>query len=512
MPDPSNRRDSAALRAPALVGEQLWKSFGGVHALRGASLEVAAGEVHGLIGQNGSGKSTLIGILSGQRLADRGTVRVRGKVATFSSPAAALDAGVVVVTQETTLVPDLSVAENVLLGRRLVRTARGIDWTASNAIAADVLERLALDVQPTRLVRTLPIDQQQLVEIARAISMRAHTVILDEPTSALTEDQVDALFAVVRELRDDAISTIFVSHRLAEVFAVTDRITVLRDGVTVAAAPTAEFTEGSLIEAMVGHAITAPDADSVARVAVPEPVLRADRLCAADDLGPITLDVAPGETVGVAGLVGSGRGRLLHALAGYSQTTGGTLTFEGARVGDLSPVQAMERGIAFIPSDRKVDGLVLIASIGENLGMVRTAGRSRFARPTRDAAGPQAIVDAYRIKASSLDAPVSTLSGGNQQKVMLAKWLSCAPRLVLLDEPTRGVDVAAKAEIYRLIDEAKRQGCAVVVSSSENDELREVADRIIVMSHGRIVAELRPDEATDAAIAFHAMGSGSRAA
>jgi ABC-type sugar transport system ATPase subunit len=299
---------------------------------------------------------------------------------------------------------------------------------------------------------------------------------------------------------------------LSEVFAVTDRITVLRDGETVAAAPTGEFTQASLIEAMVGHPIAPSASVSVDRRTDQEPIVRAEAMCAGPDLGPVTLDVSPGETVGIAGLVGSGRSRLLLALAGYTELTAGSLSFDGRPVGELTPAQAMARGIAFIPSDRKRDGLVLGAGVAENLTMVRTANRSRLARPRRNSAVMQDIVDSYRIKAPSLEAPVSTLSGGNQQKVMLAKWLSCGPRLVLLDEPTRGVDVGAKAEIYRLIEEAKRQGCAVVVSSSENDELRELSNRVVVMAHGHVVTELRPEEATDAAIAFHAMGSGSLAA
>ncbi len=506
--DLSNRLDRPSARALAGIGIE--KSYGGGHALRGASLEIAAGEVHGVIGENGSGKSTMIGVLSGQRRPDRGQILVQGEPRTFSGPAEALAAGIVVVTQETTLVPELSVTENVLLGHRLVRTARGIDWAASHEIAAGVLQRLRLDVSPSRLVGTLPIDQQQMVEIARAISMRAHTVILDEPTSALTEDQVKSLFGVIRDLRAESISTLFVSHRLAEIFALTDRTTVLRDGKTITSAPTAEFTRDSLIEAMVGHPVP-PTGSSSSRRQAREPAVQArDVTC--EGLGPLTLELMPGETLGIAGLVGSGRSRLLEALAGYIDLTSGSVAFEGEAVESLSPAMAMARGIAFVPSDRKTEGLVLIAGVAENLGMVDSARRSRFARPSRDTAEQRDIVERYRIKIPSLDAPVATLSGGNQQKVMLAKWLRCDPRLILLDEPTRGVDVGSKADIYRLIEEAAGKGAAVVVSSSENDELREVADRILVLSHGRIAAELAPDEATDAAIAFHAMGAGAEAA
>jgi len=353
-----------------------------------------------------------------------------------------------------------------------------------------VLERLHLDVSPSRIVRTLPIDQQQMIEIARAISMEAHTVILDEPTSALTEDQVEALFAVVRKMRSESISTLFVSHRLAEVFAVTDRTTVFRDGKTVASGPTSDFTRDSMIEAMVGHPVP-PSAPGRSRPSAGEPVLRADCARCRDEVGPISLDVSPGETIGVAGLVGSGRSALLQVLAGYSDLSEGTVTFEGRSVRQLTPAGAMARGIAFIPSDRKTEGLVLIAGVGENLSMVQSATSSRFALPRRNAAQQAETVDRYRIKAPSLEAPVSALSGGNQQKVMLAKWMRCDPRLILLDEPTRGVDVGSKADIYRLIEEAADRGAAVIVSSSENDELR---------------------EATDAAIAASAMGADAKVA
>ena len=431
-----------------LVAEGIHKRYGGVHALRGASLEVHAGEVHALIGENGSGKSTLLRILSGQLQRDAGEIVFDGsRIAT--------------VTQETTLAPDLSIAENVFLGHRMARRGALIDWRATRRRARDVLARLELDLDPATIVRRLRPDQQQLVEIARALSMDARVVVLDEPTSSLTDDEVEALFAVVRRLRDDGVAVIFVSHRLNEVLAIADRLTILR---------------------VRGASLRRAFAD-------------------------VDLDVAPGEVVGLAGLVGAGRSELLEALFGLRRLEG-TVEYDGRPVAYRSPYDAIRDGIAFVPADRKQQGLVLTMSVRENLMMATTARRLRLRRPnaSRELTAVRGLVRGLDIRVPSPDAPAATLSGGNQQKVVLGKWLAASPKLLMLDEPTRGVDVGAKAEIYRLLTDVAQRGIAVLISSSETPELRTLCDRIVVMFRGRVVASLAKEEATEARIAHFAGG------
>jgi ABC-type sugar transport system ATPase subunit len=491
---------------PVLTAKGVHKRYGGVHALRGAGLEVHAGEVNALVGENGSGKSTLLRILSGQTRSDAGEIVYRGRPASFRNASDALRDGIVAVTQETTLAPDLSIAENVFLGHRMVRRAGLIDWRSTRSLARRALARLELDLDPTTIVRRLRPDQQQLVEIARALSIDARVVILDEPTSSLTDDEVQALFAVVRRLRDDGVAVIFVSHRLNEVLAIADRLTVLRDGRTVGAGPVADFDRPRVIHLMVGRAL------EELQIAETEPeekpaILRVRGASLPRAFSDVDLDVAPGEIVGLAGLVGAGRSELLEALFGLRRLHG-TVEFDGRPVSYRGPYGAIRDGIAFVPADRKQQGLVLTMSVRANLMMATTSRRARL-RPPRAARELEAVRELVRgldIRVPSPDAPVATLSGGNQQKVVLGKWLAASPKLMMLDEPTRGVDVGAKAEIYRLLTDAAQRGIAVLISSSETPELRTLCDRIIVMFRGRIVASLSKDDATEARIAHFAGG------
>jgi ABC-type sugar transport system ATPase subunit len=476
-----------------LVAEGIHKRYGGVHALRGASLEVHAGEVHALIGENGSGKSTLLRILSGQLQRDAGEIVFEGgRIAT--------------VTQETTLAPDLSIAENVFLGRRMARRRGLIDWRGTRRRARDVLARLELDLDPETIVRRLRPDQQQLVEIARALSMDARVVILDEPTSSLTDDEVEALFTVVRRLRDDGVAVIFVSHRLNEVLAIADRLTILRDGRTVGSGPAEEFDRARVIHLMVGRALEELEIEAGAAEERPA-ILRVRGASLPRAFADVDLDVAPGEVVGLAGLVGAGRSELLEALFGLRRLQG-TVEYDGRPVSYRSPYEAIRDGIAFVPADRKQQGLVLTMSVRENLMMATTARRVRLQRPSasRELAEVRGLVRGLDIRIPSPDSPVATLSGGNQQKVVLGKWLAASPKLLMLDEPTRGVDVGAKAEIYRLLTDVAQRGIAVLISSSETPELRTLCDRIVVMFRGRVVASLSKDEATEARIAHLAGG------
>lgn len=494
------------MSGPLLRASAMQKRYGGVHALRGAHLDVYPGEVHALVGENGSGKSTLLKILSGQLQPDDGEIVLDGLPTSFRSAADALRQGIAAVTQETTLAPDLSVAENVLLGHRMPRRARLIDWRETRARARETLARLDLELDLAAPVRRLRPDQQQMVEIARALSTDARVLILDEPTSSLTDDEVESLFTIVRRLREQGVATIFVSHRLNEIFALADRVTVMRDGHTVGSGVAAEFDRPRLIHLMVGRALEdqAPATHAHAQEAT---VLRVRALSVPGVCEAVDLDVAPGEIVGLAGLVGAGRTELLEAIFGLRRSHG-TIEVGGEAVSYRSPRHAVRDGVGLVPSDRKAQGLVLEMSVRENLMMASTAGLLRIRRPSA-ARELVAVNDAIRdlqIRSRSPHAPVSTLSGGNQQKVVLGKWLMTSPRLLMLDDPTRGVDVGAKAEIYRLLHEAARRGIGVLASSSEIPELLTLCDRIVVMFRGRVAASLTREEASEAVIAHYAGG------
>ena len=501
--------EASEITPPLLVGEGLHKRYGGVHALRGAHITVRAGEIHALVGENGSGKSTMLRILSGQITADAGSVSIDGRPTRFRTPTDALRSGIATVTQETTLVPELSIAENVFLGHRMARRGPLIDWRTTRRRAFDALERLGLEVDPALPVRRLRPDQQQMVEIARALSIDARVLILNEPTSSLTDDEVQSLFRLVRTLRNEDVATVFVSHRLQEVFDLVDRVTVLRDGRTVGEARVADLDRAQLIHLMVGRTL-----EEAAQVSAQGPdgraTLRVRGLTLREGLHDVDLDVAPGEIVGLAGLVGAGRSELLETLFGLHHPTAGAVAVNGTTTSFRSPRQAIRGGIAFVPADRKLQGLVLEMSVRENLVMASTSRLARLRRPTagRELALVRASVESMQIRAHSPRVAVATLSGGNQQKVVLGKWLATDPSLLMLDEPTRGVDVGAKAEIYRLLFAAAKRGVGIVVSSSENPELLTLCDRILVMFRGRVAAELSQLEATEARIAHFAGGHG----
>jgi len=491
---------------PVLRAEGIHKRFGGVHALRGTSLVVHPGEVHTLVGENGSGKSTLLKILSGQLQPDSGTIEFAGEPTALRNATDALRRGIATVTQETTLVPDLSIAENVLLGHRKPRRAGLIDWSATRRSAREALARLSIDLQPTRIVRHLRPDQQQMVEIARALSVDARVLILDEPTSSLTDDEVDSLFRIVRRLTEQGVATIFVTHRLNEVFRISDRITVLRDGHTVGTGAAGEFDRPRLIELMVGRALEHVG-DEAGRPQSSDALLRVRGLTLPGAFAKVDLEVAPGEVVGLAGLVGAGRSELLEALFGL-RVAEGSVELAGQRVTIRNPRDAIRLHVGFVPADRKRQGLVLEMSVRENLMMASTARlpRVRYPNPAEELEQVTGVISDLQIRAHSTRAPVATLSGGNQQKVVLGKWLSTQPRLLLLDEPTRGVDVGAKAEIYKLLLDASRRDIGVVVSSSEIPELLTLCDRIVVLFRGHVAAVLSRAEATEARIAHYAGG------
>lgn len=498
-----------AIAAPFMSMTGLHKWFGGVHALCDARMVLQKrGVVHALLGQNGSGKSTMLNVLSGQLRPDAGRIEMGGSPVAFHTPLDALAHGISMVSQETALAEDLTIAENILLGRRLVRGRLGIDWKATRERARKTLELLGADYDPSWIVRSLRADQKQMVEIARALSTDVKILVLDEPTSSLTEEETKGLFGVIRRLKEQGVCIIYVSHRLPEIFEIADEMTVLRDGVTVAEGRKDDFSPRSLVKAMVG--VEKPPAVRRAWAADPRkaPVLRISGLCVTDALYDVNLDVREGEIVGLAGLVGSGRRELLETLYGLRSPSSGGITLFGRELSNESPRMAIERGIGLVPPDRKTEGIVLPMSVRDNLGMPATCDRWRLRNP-RSKRVEDACEETFRtlgIKAS-LDAPAGTLSGGNQQKVVLGKWLIRNPRLLLLDEPTRGVDVLAKDEIHHHLREVAGQGISMLVSSSENDELYELCDRIVVFFRGRVVATILRDEASEARIAALAGGA-----
>ena len=495
------------MSAPVLEAQSVHKRYGGVRALRGVDFELHAGEIHGLVGENGSGKSTLLRLLAGQLEPDNGRLLLDGREVRFGDAARALSAGIATVTQETTLVPDLSVAENIFLGPRKARSWRGIDWRRTRAAAREILTRLDLDLDTDQPVGRLRPDQQQMIEIARALSVDARVVILDEPTSSLPDDQVASLFAAVRRLREHGVAIAFVSHRMNEVFDLVDRVTILRDGNRVETGSIEQYDRKRLIHLMIGRELEELSLETGHHQAT-NPVLRIANFNVPQRVHGVNLAIEKGEIVGLAGLVGAGRSELMDGLFGMDPTASGLVEIEGRPALRRTPLAAMKSGIGYVPADRKRLGLVLNMSVRENLLMARTAHLARLRRPSRGGE-QQTVADAlerFRIVTDSAASPVGRLSGGNQQKVVLAKWLATQPRVLLLDEPTRGVDVGAKADIYKLLDAIKETGVGILMSSSETPELRLLCDRILVMYRGRIAASLARDDATDARIAHYAMG------
>lgn len=493
-----------------LTATGLHKRYGGVRALCGVDFVLRAGEIHGLIGENGSGKSTLLKILAGQLAADQGRLALDGRDVRFADAARAMAAGIATVTQETTLVPDLSVAENIFLGPRKPRHWYGIDWRGTRGRAEQILARLNLDVDPRRPVGRLRPDQQQMVEIARALSMDARVVILDEPTSSLPDDQVAALFDAVRALRDQGVAVAFVSHRINEMFDLVDRLTILRDGLVAGSGPVGDYDRQRLISLMIGRELEELQSDCEPHSAS-DPVLRVSGLTVPGLVQDASLEVEKGEIVGLAGLVGAGRSSLLHGVFGMEPSATGRIEIDGTPTPTGGgPLAAIGHGVGYVPADRKTLGLVLDMSVQENLLMARTCRSWRLGRPRRraDLRAVGETMERFRIVAASPASPVVRLSGGNQQKVVVAKWVATDPKVLLLDEPTRGVDVGAKAEIYKMLTAIKDTGVGILISSSETPELKLLCDRILVMHRGRIAASLGREEATETLIAHYAMGHG----
>ena len=492
--------------SPLLVMAGMDKSFPGVRALREVDLTLQAGEVLALVGENGAGKSTLIKVLSGAHLPDAGTIRIDGESVVIANPIDAQRAGVAVIYQEFNLIPSLSARENIFLGQERTR-AGFVRHRDEHRRAVALFDRVGVQIDPDAPCRSLTVAQQQVVEIAKALSLDARIIVMDEPSATLTGQEVTRLFAIIRELRDQGIGVVYISHRLEEVFEIADRVMVMRDGEHVATRLVGDVTRGGLIEMMVGRKLE--NEFPTRRAAIGEPRLVVRNLSRADKVRGVSFSVRAGEVLALTGLVGAGRTETARLVFGADRPDGGSIELDGERLRIRNPRDAIRHGICLLTEDRKTQGLVLGLSARENFALPNLPQLSRagFVKRREERDGFARYVNALRIKIPHAEQLTRNLSGGNQQKVVLAKWLASNSEVVIFDEPTRGIDVGAKYEIYLLINELAEQGKAILMISSELPEVLGMSDRILVMHEGRITGEI-PDgaEATQEQIMTLAVG------
>ncbi|MEB5973257.1 sugar ABC transporter ATP-binding protein [Pantoea dispersa] len=483
------------MTAFALEAEGISKFFPGVKALDNVSLRIKPGSVHALMGENGAGKSTLMKCLIGMYRPDKGTIRIKGEPVQFQDTMDALRSGISMIHQELNLVPYMTVAENIWLGREPMKYGF-VDHGKLNQQTQELLNKLNIRLKADRLVGELSIASQQMVEIAKAVSWNSDIVIMDEPTSALTETEVAHLFTIIRDLRAQGKAIIYISHKMDEIFAITDEISIFRDGTWVGSNSTTAFTRQSLITQMVGRELTQlfPKFNS----AIGEEVLTVRNLTCKDRFTDVSFSVRKGEILGVAGLVGAGRSEVMESLFGMESFDSGEVLIDGVPVSIDSPSMAIEKGMAFLTEDRKKSGLFLVLSVMENMSIVNMPdyiGKSGFVSHMKMAQDCMEQIRKLNIKTPTMDQIINNLSGGNQQKVLIARWLLAQPKILILDEPTRGIDVGAKAEIYRLISELANRGVAIIMVSSELPEILGMSDRVMVMHGGRITGILDKEEA-----------------
>jgi len=483
------------MTAYALEAEGISKFFPGVKALSNVSLRVRPGSVHALMGENGAGKSTLMKCLIGIYRPDEGQIRVKGEPVAFQDTMDALHSGISMIHQELNLVPYMTVAENIWLGREPMKYGF-VDHGRLNRQTRELLGKLKIRLEPDELVGELSIASQQMVEIAKAVSWNADVVIMDEPTSALTETEVSHLFAIIRDLREQGKAIIYISHKMDEIFAITDEISVFRDGSWVGSNATSDYTRQSLITQMVGRELTQlfPKFNND----IGEEVLTVRNLHRKEVFHDINFGVRRGEILGVAGLVGAGRSEVMESLFGMTSLDGGEILIDGVPVKIDSPSTAIEKGLAFLTEDRKKSGLFLVLSVMENMSIVNMpeySSKGGFVSHMQMAKDCMEQIRRLNIKTPTMDQIINNLSGGNQQKVLIARWLLAQPKVLILDEPTRGIDVGAKAEIYRLISELANRGVAIIMVSSELPEILGMSDRVMVMHGGRITGILSKEEA-----------------
>ena len=493
---------------PVLEASDISKRFPGVHALDDVSLVVTPGEVHAVVGENGAGKSTLMKILAGAQAPDSGKIVIDRSPVTIAGPREAHDLGIITIYQELSLINALSVGENIFLGDLPARpgTPWRVDWPEVWRRSEELLDRVGLKIRPQTMVRDLSVAQMQMVEIARALARNVRVLILDEPTSSLTERETERLFEIIASLRERGVGIIYISHRLEEVFRIAQRVTVLRDGKLVGTLPTSEASEDQLVRMMVGRDLSrlftqARPTDAPVRLAV-------RGLSRGRALHDVDLEVRAGEIVGLAGLVGAGRTELVRCLFGADQLDRGEILLDGKPVKIRTPGDAVNLGIALVPEDRKLQALILGMGVRENLSLpvLDRLGSPFVPSRTKERSLVRDYIGSLSIRTPHMEQPVGALSGGNQQKVVIARWLATQPKVLILDEPTRGIDVGAKAEVHALIARLAESGVAIIMVSSELPEILGMSHRILVMRGGRIVAEMPRSEATEEAIMVAATG------
>lgn len=493
------------MSTPLLQLRGVTKTFPGVAALASVELDLQAGEVHALVGENGAGKSTLIKIVSGVHQPDAGSLSFFGRPVVLPNPRAARELGVAVMYQEAALFPDLSVLENLYVGTYRRRGWR-LDWPRMRREAGEMFQSLGVELQLDTLVNRLSAAQQQMVAIARALMQQARVLVMDEPTAPLTQGDVQRLFQLIGQLKARGVGIIYISHRLEEVFQVADRVTVLRDGRRVFSGAVRDVGRDDLIREMVGRTLGALFPKVPGEIGAP--LLEVDGLNKSGVLHDVALSVHSGEIVGLAGLVGSGRTTFAHAIFGIDPPDHGRIRIRGQEVKMTHPERARALGLAYVPEDRQRQGLVLPFAVRENLSLVilRQLCRMGFVDPAAEDAVAQQFVARLDIRTPATDVPTLTLSGGNQQKVVVGKWLASEPTVLIMDEPTRGIDVGAKAEIHRLMDALAHRGMGILLISSELPELLGMCDRVLVMHRGRIAGELPRAHATQETIMAIATG------
>jgi len=500
-------------RQPLLEVRGVSKAFPGVQALENVDFEAYPGEVVALLGENGAGKSTLMKILSGVYHMDSGQIRLRGQPTVPRDPHHAQQLGIAIIYQEFNLTPNQSVATNIFLGREpyvpgFFGTARIVDYQRMRREAAALLAQVGARFSPDALVRDLSVAQQQMVEIAKALAVKAEIIIMDEPTSALGPEEVTVLFDIVHRLKSQGLAVIFITHRLEEVFRVADRIVVLRDGRRVGAMPISQASTEAIISLMVGRALEGHTQVDAGRLGG-DIVLEVRGLTRRGVIHDVSFSLRRGEILGIAGLVGAGRTETVRAIFGADPLDAGEIYVEGRRVHITSPEAAMQAGLALVPENRQRQGLVLIQSVERNIALpsLERLSRRRFVDRKRMRQLGHTYVDRLRIRTPSLEQRVLFLSGGNQQKVVLAKWLATGPKVLILDEPTRGIDVGAKAEVHSIMRDLAERGIGIIMISSEMPEILAMSDRILVMCEGRVAGILDRAEATQERIMAYASGA-----
>lgn len=491
---------------PLLQLQGITKSFPGVKALSGAALNVYPGKVMALVGENGAGKSTMMKVLTGIYRKDAGSIHFLGQEVDFSGPKASQEAGIGIIHQELNLIPQLTIAENIFLGREFTNRFGRIDWNKMYAEADKLLKRLNLRYDSRRMVGDLSIGDQQMVEIAKVLSFESKVIIMDEPTDALTDTETASLFSVIKELQSQGCGIVYISHRLKEIFEICDDITVFRDGQFIGERPVSDLQEDTLIEMMVGRKLE----DQYPRSSkVPGEVRLKVQNLSGPGVDSVSFTVRKGEILGVAGLMGAGRTELMKILYGALPRTGGNVTLDGRDVVTRKPQDGLANGIVYISEDRKRDGLVLGMSVKENMSLTalryfsHAGGRLKHAEEQLTVAD---FIRLFNVKTPSMEQPIGLLSGGNQQKVAIARGLMTRPNVLILDEPTRGVDVGAKKEIYQLVNQFKEEGLSIILVSSEMPEVLGMSDRIIVMHEGRLSGDFPIEQATQEVLMAAAVG------